>query len=290
MPSYSIFTVDAFATKPFAGNQAAIVPVPSGKPLSDHTMQALAAEMNLSETAYLVPVDYTGDDEFRRASRFGLRWFTPTTEIKLCGHATLAAAHVLIRELGNQSAELRFDTLSGVLSVCEGADSKLEMTFPVDAPEPVDDNDDFKLLAASVFGAWSPQMEIGLSPSLRYLVIHDPACTHEQINALQPNITHDVYAAGTRQRIHGILATGKAEHRDFSSRVFAPWVGVDEDPVTGSAHTVLAPFWQERLGKTEFTAEQCSKRRGDLDVKLVGNSRVVIGGSAVVVIRGSLEL
>ncbi|KAJ2450419.1 hypothetical protein EV183_004293 [Coemansia sp. RSA 2336] len=283
---YQLFTVDAFASKPFTGNQAGIVLVPSWQPIQDDVMQKLAAEMNISETAYLTPVDRTGEQEFQQASRFTLRWFTPTVEVRLCGHATLAAAHILAHELGNHNEEFHFDTLGGLLKVCKSAEG-LEMTFPVDVPEKVLVNENFELLAKSVFGYYADSMEMELSPDLRYLVIHDPR-GGQDIADLQPCLA-DALEAGRRERVDIVIATSKGDQEDFVSRVFGPWCGINEDPVTGSAHTVLAPFWSKRLQKSKFVAKQCSKRGGLLNVQL-DNEQVRISGSAVVVVKGSVEL
>ncbi|KAJ1740578.1 hypothetical protein LPJ55_004321 [Coemansia sp. RSA 990] len=287
MTKYQIFTVDAFASEPFTGNQAGIVPVPSWQPIPDETMHKLAAEMNISETAYLTPVDHLGEQEFQQASRFTLRWFTPTVEVRLCGHATLAAAHILAHELGNHNEEFRFDTLGGVLVVRKSAEG-LEMTFPLDIPAPVSANDNFELLAKSVFGYYSDSMEMELSPGLRYLVIHDPHRSAQDIAALQPRVS-EALEAGRRERVEIVIATGRGEQEDFVSRVFGPWCGITEDPATGSAHTVLAPFWSKRLQKSQFVAKQCSKRGGVLSLQL-DKEHVRISGSAVVVVKGSVEL
>ncbi|KAJ1730400.1 hypothetical protein LPJ61_003030 [Coemansia biformis] len=290
MAEYRIFTVDAFASKLFGGNQAAVVLAASDRPISDSTMQALAAEMNISETAFLTPLENQGEGEFCKAARFSLRWFTPTVEADLCGHATLAAAQVLIHELQNKHSELHFETLSGVLSVRPAGDGKLDMTFPADSPKLAEVSDDLRLIAACVAGRYSPTTEIAVSPALRYMLVHDPTLTDGDIAALAPRITPDVFAAGQREHIQGVIITARGSDRDFKSRFFAPWCGIDEDPVTGSAHTVLAPFWADRLGKSTFVAQQCSPRCGELDVALAGDGRVVVSGRAVVVIRGTVAL
>ncbi|KAJ2611237.1 hypothetical protein H4S08_003250 [Coemansia sp. RSA 1365] len=290
MPQFSIYTVDAFTSKPFQGNQAAIVPVPSGHSISDHTMQTLAAEMNIAETSFITPVQCEGAEEFQKASRFALRWFTPTVEAKLCGHATLAAAHVLFYELKNQNNTLHFDTLSGVLTVSINPKGKLTMKLPMDKPEPVVHNDNFEKIVTGVLGRYSTSTEILLSPVLRYLVIHEVSFTEEELVALVPNITNQVIEAGKRERVDLVMVTTKGNDRDFKSRVFAPWCGIEEDPVTGSAHTVLAPFWKEKLDKSYFVAQQCSKRSGELEVEIIDATHVAISGNAVVVIRGNLFL
>ncbi|KAJ2690609.1 hypothetical protein H4R19_006419 [Coemansia spiralis] len=290
MSEYRLFTVDAFASERFRGNQAAIVLVPPGRPVAEATMQAFAAEMNLSETSYLTPLEGQGEDVFSKAARFSLRWFTPTVEAKLCGHATLAAAHVLIHELQNQNEELLFETLSGVLRVCAASDGKLSMSFPTDKPEPVVVDDDVRLLAACVAGRYSCETEVAVSPSLRYMVVYDPTLTDTDIASLAPRIAPDVLGAGERMDITGVIITARGSDRDFKSRFFGPWCGIYEDSVTGSAHTVLAPFWADKLGKLSFSAQQCSARGGELDVALAGNGSVVVSGQAVVVVRGTVTL
>ncbi|KAJ2766343.1 hypothetical protein IWQ57_004406, partial [Coemansia nantahalensis] len=142
MTEYKLFTVDSFASERFRGNPAGVVLAPSAQPIADATMQSIASELNLSETAFVTPLESQGDDEFRTAGRFSLRWFTRTVEVKVCGHATLAAARVLIDEVQNQNEVLRFETLSGVLSVRVADNGKLAMTFPADIPEPVAVDDD----------------------------------------------------------------------------------------------------------------------------------------------------
>ncbi|KAJ2721474.1 hypothetical protein GGI07_003927 [Coemansia sp. Benny D115] len=298
MAEYKIYTVDAFADAPFKGNQAAIVPVPVGKPLTDEVMLKLAAEMNISETAYIMPLD-SGDNSvdenevFASQSRFGLRWFTPTVEALLCGHATLAAAHVLFFELGNTSPELVFDTLSGALVVRRQENGYLQMTFPMDRPLPVVPvTQDIQCVVKGVLGKdYREDMEVSISPRLRYMVVYDPELTAKDVVELRPNITSEVYAAGERENVSLVIVTARGGNgRDFDSRCFGPWCGIDEDPVTGSAHTVLAPFWNKKLDKTLFSAFQCSQRGGDLSVEIVGDSLVAVGGRAVVIIRGYLTL
>ncbi|KAJ2392253.1 hypothetical protein GGI23_005259, partial [Coemansia sp. RSA 2559] len=244
MATYRIFTADAFAKAAFSGNQAAVVPVPADNPMSDQAMQQVAAEMNLAETAFLTPA--TPDESFETASRFGLRWFTPTVEVKLCGHATLASAHVLFNELGNANETLCFETLSGELVVKRGKDAgaQLEMTFPADIPEPVDNHtEDVQTLARAFTGGWDAQAEVAVSPFLRYMVIHNPRCDGAALAAHSPKVTQDAMDAGKRLNLTAVISTwsGSADGNDYKCRVFAPWAGIGEDPVTGSAQTVLAP-------------------------------------------------
>ncbi|KAJ2637273.1 hypothetical protein GGF40_002483 [Coemansia sp. RSA 1286] len=285
----AIFTVDAFADAPFKGNQAAIVLVPEDKQLSATTMLTLAGEMNISETAYLTPS--TKGLSFTNDSRFSLRWFTPACEVDLCGHATLAAAHILFYELNNGSDTLVFDTLSGDLCVTKQKDGSLQMQFPEDAPVAMEITQDVKTVVAGVLDAeYNNEIEVLVSPKLKYMVVRDPQVTYKQLSKIQPKITTDAYGAGQRLGISGVIVTCEGNDRDFLSRYFGPWCGIDEDPVTGSAHTVLAPFWKPRLNKNKFTAYQCSPRGGELVVELLDQQIVAVSGKAVVLIRGTLNL
>jgi len=258
--------IDAFAAEPFAGNPAAIV-------LLEHDgeavwMQQVAGEMNLAETAFLVP---RGNPE---ADGYDLRWFTPTVEVDLCGHATLASAHALWQRGHLPPAAIaRFHTRSGLLTATKLGDW-IELDFPatlvheVEAPPELID-----ALGTSA-------RYIGRS-KFDYLVEVDGEAA---IRALTPD--------HTRLRslpVRGVIVTSRATTKDwdFVSRFFAPGSGIDEDPVTGSAHCALAPYWSEKLGKTTFTARQMSPRGGTLKVELAGD-RVKLRGQAVTVMRGEL--
>ncbi|KAJ1956083.1 hypothetical protein GGI12_005400, partial [Dipsacomyces acuminosporus] len=242
-------------------------------------------------TAFITPKDYAGEDPFQNASRFGLRWFTPTAEVKLCGHATLATAHALFAQLHNKSSALYFDTLSGELTVKKGENGLLEMVFPLDVPEPVEEiDDDIKLLVSSYLGEYTDATSVLFSPSLRFLLIHDSNRTDEDVKSVVPKLTPEVVAAGERHNILAVVATAKGSDKDFKSRVFAPWLGLPEDPVTGAAHTVLAPFWADRLGKKSFSAHQASKRGGDLEIEIISDTHVAVSGQAVTVIEGAITV
>ncbi|KAJ2830947.1 hypothetical protein GGI24_001759 [Coemansia furcata] len=292
MPQYQIVTVDAFTKVLFKGNQAAVVAVPSDSPLDDVTMQAIAAEMNISETAFITPLMLQGLDEFQQSRVFGLRWFTPTCEVKLCGHATLAAAHALKYELGNEREKVHFETASGQLLVSSGLNNNYCMMFPIDPPAPMPITDDVKTIVADILGDCKPSIQVEISPSLRYMVVYDPERTGEDIARLEPTLSPGVVAAGVRENIIGVIATTKSAGHDFCSRFFAPWCGINEDPVTGSAHTVLGPFWKERLGKTRFKAHQCSKRGGEMSLQLEFNDNmdIAISGHAVTVVSGTINI
>ncbi|MBN2974786.1 PhzF family phenazine biosynthesis isomerase [Pseudomonas lactucae] len=255
-----IYQVDAFSQHPFGGNPAAVCPLTEWLP--DDQLQNIAAENNLSETAYFVPRD----------GFYELRWFTPQVEVDLCGHATLAAAWVLIHRLQNAPEVLRFATRSGELRVTRDGD-ELAMDFPARQPErcepPAGMLDALGIEHAEVFGTDD------------YLVVVD---SEARLAALKPDFSR---LKGLPKR--GIAVTTKGTQFDFVSRWFGPNVGIDEDPVTGSAHTSLAPFWAERLGKTTLTAEQGGKRRGQLRCELKGD-RVIISGKAVLYLQGQIYL
>lgn len=256
----AIYQVDAFTNERFKGNPAAVCPLDSWLP--DAVMQNIAAENNLAETAFVVP---TGD-------RYEIRWFTPTVEVDLCGHATLASAYVLFKELGFAGDQVNFVShRSGPFSVTKNG-SVLALNFPVDTLS--------ELSLSSAFA-------IGLSQAPRavfkgktdYLFVYD---SEAEIRALQPD-----FEALKTHPVRGIIVTAPGETTDFVSRFFGPNCGVNEDPVTGSAHTTLTPYWATVLGKTELTARQLSQRTGDLTCKLLGD-RVEIAGEAVFYLRGEI--
>jgi PhzF family phenazine biosynthesis protein len=261
-----IFQVDAFTADPFKGNPAGVCLLRA--PAEASWMQNVAAEMNLAETAFPLP---EGDG-------FRLRWFTPMVEVKLCGHATLATAHVLWEQgLLPQDREARFETLSGGLAARRDGDL-IELDFPARPPLP-----EPPAWAEAVVGA------LGVKPVFIGMSAEDvifEAADEGTVRALEPD-----FAALRSLPARGVIVTSRAAERrfDFISRFFAPAVGVDEDPVTGSSHTVLVPYWAKKLGKTAFTAYQASARGGVLYLKLAGD-RVKIAGRAVTVIRGEIAV
>lgn len=259
-----IVQVDAFTNHPFAGNPAAVCILPEVRP--DAWMRNVAREMNLSETAFLVPED----------SGYRLRWLTPAVEVDLCGHATLASAHVLWEDGHLASgAQARFHTRSGLLLADRRGDW-IEMDFPAKQGKAVDPPPG--LLPA-----------LGLQPSdasaiernqFDYLVEVD---SEERLRSLSPD-----HSALRKVEARGVIVTARGSGEfDFVSRFFAPGAGVDEDPVTGSAHCALGPYWMKRLSKCEFTAYQASLRGGTVRVRIVGE-RVLLGGQAVTVMRAEL--
>jgi PhzF family phenazine biosynthesis protein len=257
-----MFIVDAFTDVPFAGNPAAVCLLEEERP--DRLLQDVAREMNLSDTAFLAPAE----DGYR------LRWFTPTVEVDLCGHATLAAAHVLF-ETGLLSPEscARFHTRSGLLTATR-KEGWIELDFPSEPAVPFATTFD----PAEILGV--PAYLVGKN-RMDYLVeVPDEVSLRE----LQPD-----FEALSRLPCRGMIVTcrGTGGKFDFMSRFFAPGAGVNEDPVTGSAHCCLGPYWAEKLGKTLMTGFQASSRGGIVRVEIAGE-RVRIGGSAVTVLKGEL--
>jgi PhzF family phenazine biosynthesis protein len=255
--------VDAFTDTPFRGNPAAVCVLPA--PHDERVMQDVAREMNLSETAFLVR---------RPDGGFDLRWFTPTVEVALCGHATLASAHVLWDEGHLPPTEAaRFSTKSGWLT-CQRQGAWIEMDFPAKLEESA-------APPAELGAALGASMKYVGKNAFDYLVEVDSEAT---VRALTPDHT-----TLRRLPVRGVIVTAAADSQgyDFVSRFFAPGSGIDEDPVTGSAHCALAPFWAARLGKTDMTAYQASPRGGVVRVGVRGD-RVLLAGQAVTVLRGEL--
>jgi PhzF family phenazine biosynthesis protein len=258
-----VYQIDAFSDRPFAGNPAGVVPLKSWLP--DATMQDIAAEMNLAETAFFAP---EGD-------HYRIRWFTPTTEVKLCGHATLASAHVL-HSLGKPAEKIVFDSLSGPLSVAKSGD-KLELDFPKLEVRP---QPEALAKVAACFDVKPVEMHVSEVYDA-YLALYERATDVERL-------TPDFPRLNALDRT--VIVTARGENGiDFVSRYFAPTAGIPEDPVTGSTHCVLATFWSRVLGKTDFHARQVSKRGGDLWLKLEGD-RVKIAGYSTAVMQGKITV
>lgn len=253
-----IYQVDAFTDRIFSGNPAAVCPLDEWP--EDGWMQAVAAENNLSETAFLVG----------HSGHYGLRWFTPVTEVDLCGHATLASAFVIFNFLEPDADKVAFDTLSGELRVRRDGDL-LRMDFPAQPPVPCSCPDD---LATGLGGRPKAVLRAG-----KYLAIFD---SEEDVRALKPDME-----ALKRLDLMGVIASALGREADFVSRFFAPKAGVPEDPVTGSAHCVLTPYWAQRLGRTSLLARQVSRRGGEIHCTLQGD-RVELAGQAVLFLRGEI--
>jgi PhzF family phenazine biosynthesis protein len=261
--SLSLFHVDAFTDRPFAGNPAAVCLLPAWK--DDVWLQAIAREMNLSETAFLV----------KHPDHFDLRWFTPTIEVDLCGHATLASAHILWQQGQTNGDEIRFSTKSGILKAYRRG-SEIELDFPL-KPETEAEAPSGLLMALAVSAKYVGKNQFD------YLV-------EVESEAVLKRIVPDFKRLATLP-VRGIIITSRASdpQYDFVSRFFAPGAGIDEDPVTGSAHCCLGDYWRKRLNKTEFVAFQASARGGVVKVR-VEKDRVFLGGKAVTVAGGKLLL
>ena len=258
-----IFQVDAFTQKPFAGNPAAVCILPEAA--SEDWMQKVAREMNLSETAFLV----------KRDDGYDLRWFTPAVEVELCGHATLASAHILYETgLLMPQEQARFHTKSGVL-LARQRDDMIELDFPATPAHAVEEPPHL----ADALGV-RPTF-VGMS-RFDYLLEVD---SEDDVRRLTPDISY-LKKLGVR----GVMVTSRAttSDYDFVSRFFAPGAGVDEDPVTGSAHCCLGPYWANKLGKSELTAFQASARGGTVYLIVDGSDRVRLAGHAVTVMHAEL--
>jgi PhzF family phenazine biosynthesis protein len=271
------FQVDAFTNETFRGNPAAVCLL--SHEYEDYVLQNIAAEMNLSETAFVRSLENKPIEE---SERFSLRWFTPKVEVPLCGHATLATAEVLFHEKEIAADEIVFETLSGTLKA-KNVDEGILLDFPANPPEPVDPPKD--LLA--VMGIVEYKEVLIAKHAMKLLIYLED---ENQVKNLKPDFA-GMTSLKTEEEIIGIIVTSPGSPPyDFVSRFFAPWVGIDEDPVTGAAHTVLAPYWSKILGKEEMVAYQVSERGGKLTVRYSPPDRVYLSGNAVIVMKGDLYL
>lgn len=257
-----LYVVNAFTKIDFSGNPAGVMPLSAWLP--DEKMQQMAAQHNLAETAFIVP---EGDG-------FRIRWFTPTVEVDLCGHATLATAHIYFNHLDYPGNQILFHSNSGPLPVYRENDGSLSLDFPQNPPSET---------------AYLPQIEEALkvkplalfSSRFDYLAVFEK---QTDIEKLDPD-----FKSLAQIKSRGLITTAKGEEVDFVSRCFFPQSGIDEDPVTGSAYTVLAPYWAAQLGKTKLSAIQLSKRKGYLNCELKGD-RVLINGFAKTYLEGEIFL
>lgn len=284
-----VFTVDSFSDKPFAGNPAAVCLV--RKPIADRldeiTLTKIAAEMNLSETAFVVE---EGTSKFETGSEFTLRWFTPTCEVNLCGHATLATSAVLFHKLGSPHQELRFRSKSGILKAAKSGD-EITLDFPLNPCTPVQHKADLQPLINAAVGS-TPLQDVQYSPTTKKLLLRFPdTFTRTELENLSVDPQSLVNAPQKGEfPVKGVILTLRSTEYDFISRYFAPWVGIPEDPVTGAAHTVLASYWSEQLGKKQLLARQCSARGGDVRVEIGEGGRVYLSGRAYIIMEGKLML
>lgn len=257
-----VYIVDAFTDKLFGGNSAAVCPLEHW--LNDQLMQSIAAENKLSDTAFFV----------KNGDHYDIRWFTPATEAKLCGHATLASAHILFTELGYTMEIIEFSSPSGILKVKRTANGKIQLDFPASIPEKTDEIPDKLFEGLGIKNA-------SVYKSFDYMVVLP---TQTDVEILNPD-----FKTLAEVKARGVIVTARGDEVDFISRCFYPQCGIDEDPVTGSAHTITTPFWAGQLGKTELKAIQVSNRRGYLDCELVGD-RVLMSGRAVTYLKGECDV
>ena len=256
----NLYQIDSFTDTPFEGNPAAIIPLKTWLP--DNIMQSIADENNLSETVFFVP----------KNKEFHIRWFTPKTEVDLCGHATLAAAYVLFNIQGYNKERIEFESKSGTLTVLRNADW-LVMDLPAQPPVPC--NVPYEIVKAF------DRASIECLRSEDYIVVFE---TESDIVSIKPDIAYL-----KKLDLRGVIITARSREYDFVSRFFAPKYGIDEDPVTGSAHTQLIPYWARKLEKTKMKAKQVSSRGGEILCEL-HNDRVLISGKAVKFLEGKIQL
>jgi predicted PhzF superfamily epimerase YddE/YHI9 len=298
--SLKIYIANAFADNRFGGNPAAVVPLTDWLP--DELMQKIAAQNNLAETAFIVP---QGED-------FHIRWFTPTVEVALCGHATLASAHIFFNHLHYQQRQISFHSKSGLLKVSKAGDEKITLDFPADQPVPLlqtgseeqgagmeslvpsDPATEREFANADALTQSESVQIIGLMEKAlkrKLLGVYKSAFDfiavlkdQEEVENLAPDLVLVARLPG-----RGLIVTAKGKNADFVSRCFFPQSGIDEDPVTGSAHTVLVPYWANILGKTKLSAIQLSERRGYLDCELI-KDRVLISGKSFTYLTGEINI
>ena len=256
-----IYQVDAFTLGPFSGNPAAVCPLDAWP--GDDTMQSIAAENNLSETAFIVASE----------SGYDLRWFTPAIEVDLCGHATLAAGYVVLNHLQPELDEVKFDTMSGSLVVSREGD-RMSLDLPARAPAPV------AISEALSDALGEAPAEVHLSRDI--LAVYDDEASVRRLSPDQARLLD-------LDEGLGVIASARGDTVDFVSRFFVPKAGIAEDPVTGSAHCTLVPFWAERLGRPQLVAHQVSPRGGELRCKHVAD-RVIMSGRCALFLTGSIHL
>lgn len=257
-----LYQVDAFTERLFSGNPAAVCPLPGGW-LDDAIMQNIAMENNLAETAFYIC----------EQNKYSIRWFTPTTEVDLCGHATLAAAYVIFHHENKGVRAIQFHSKSGILSVTE-TDEFITLDFPADTLHEVE-------LTEELISPFSSKPREAYRGNTDYMLVFDK---ERQIQEMQVNL-----AAISNIKARGVIITARGETCDFVSRFFAPQSGIDEDPVTGSAHTTLTPYWSKVLNKKEMSAMQLSRRRGFLLCRDMGR-RIEISGKAKLYMKGEISL
>lgn len=272
-----IYQVDAFTSESFKGNPAAVCILEDD--ISDELMKNIAQEMNLSETAF---VKHLKNSNIGKGNLFSLRWFTPEVEVDLCGHATIATSKVLFDEFNIKEQYIKYETKSGLLTA-KKKDEKISLDFPID--KALDFNLTQDILDAMGIRSYSKAI---IGEKTRKLVIE--VKDKENIINLKPNF-EILKSLKFKSDVKGIGVTCRGNEKyDFISRYFNPWDGINEDPVTGSVHTLLANYWSNKLNKMDMNAYQASNRSGEISLKLLENDRVKLSGEAVIVLRGELYL
>jgi PhzF family phenazine biosynthesis protein len=272
-----IYQVDAFTSEAFKGNPAAVCILEND--ISDELMKNIAQEMNLSETAFVKPLK---NSNIGKGNLFSLRWFTPEVEVDLCGHATIATSKVLFDEFNIKEQYIKYETKSGLLTA-KKKDEKISLDFPID--KALDFNLTQDILDAMGIRSYSKAI---IGEKTRKLVIE--VKDKENIINLKPNF-EILKSLKFKSDVKGIGVTCRGNEKyDFISRYFNPWAGINEDPVTGSVHTLLANYWSNKLNKMDMNAYQASNRSGEISLKLLENDRVRLSGEAVIVLRGELYL
>jgi len=256
-----VYIANAFSEKKFGGNPAAVVPL--NEWLSDKLLQQIAAQNNLPETVYFIP---QGDD-------YAIRWFTPTVEVNLCGHATLASAHIMFEHLGYLREQIILHSKSGPLKVTKNLD-KITLDFPADEPIKIPNNE----LINNSLGVKAKEV---FKSQFEFMAVLD---SQEDVESLKPDL-----ALVKKLPSLGLIVTARGNKVDFVSRCFFPQSGIDEDPVTGSAHVVMVPYWAKQMGKNKLSAIQLSARRGYIDCELAGN-RVLMSGHANTYLEGDFYI
>ena len=272
---FKIYQVDAFTGQAFKGNPAAVCILEED--ISDELMKNIAKEMNLSETAFVKSLE---DKSISECSLFYLRWFTPEVEVDLCGHGTLATSKILFDEFNIKTDEIRYETKSGIL-ISGKENDKITLDFPIDNFENFE-------LSEGILNAMGIKNYVKaiIGKNSRKLVIE--INSEEEVINLKPNFDK-LNLLKFNTDVKGICVTCRGRQKyDFISRYFNPWGGVNEDPVTGSVHTLLAKYWSGKLNKTEMLAYQNSSRGGEISIKLLENNRVKLSGEAIIVLKGEL--
>ncbi|XP_005092509.1 phenazine biosynthesis-like domain-containing protein [Aplysia californica] len=293
---FTIYMVDAFTDQVFGGNPAAVCLLSSdqAQQLSDREHQNIAAELNLPVTAFIV----SNNGDFTATSKFGLRWFTTTKEIPLCGHGTMAASAVIFNAVGNTNEQIEFSCKSGLLNVACASNDRISMSFPMNPSTPMSQEEVRKLLEVTV-GSLDLIQDVEVSEIGMLLVRLKDEVSRETLEKLNPP-SELMVSAYSKENFHGLGVTVKGSRDngcvnkegqvyDFVSRFFTPWQGVLEDPVCGAWHTVNCGYWSKQLGKTDLYVRQCSSRGGDLWLT-VGKDRVTIMGHSVITMKGQFSL